>query len=47
MLRGPFTSFLIVCCRSTTEVAEGTSTEEEPVSKKIRTAEVSKLLILL
>ncbi|CAH3021550.1 unnamed protein product [Porites evermanni] len=25
--------------RSTTEVAEGTSTEEEPVSKKIRTAE--------
>ena len=26
--------------RSTTEIAEGTSTDDEPVSKKIRTVEV-------
>lgn len=34
---------LQLCCnvfRSTTEIAEGTSTDDEPVSKKIRTVEV-------
>ena len=30
----------IFCCRSTTEVAEGAGAEEEPVTKRIRTAEV-------